>query len=125
MSFYCLELSEKQLLQAPNDDAVILNGCFSCASSKVDDIITLISSSWSNKTFQDCTDTVFGSYYELTQLQKTERVNNVWDLHMKHRLKDDNENHFQVSFPPGNKDSGYQPSSCLPMPSPSLSHCVT
>ena len=41
MSFYCLELSEKQLLQAPNADALILNGCFSCASSKVDDIITL------------------------------------------------------------------------------------
>ena len=49
----------------------------------------------------------------LTQLQNAERVNSVWDVRMEHGLKDDNKNHFQDSFSPGNKDSDYQPSTCL------------
>jgi len=59
----------------------------------------------------------------LTQLQNAKRVNSAWDVHMEHNLKDDNKNHFQVSFLP---DSGYQPSACLSsMSSPSLSHHAT
>jgi len=61
VSFYCLELSEKQLLQVPNADAVILDSCCSCASSRIDNIsyYQLLASSWNNKGFAD---TVFGSY---------------------------------------------------------------
>ena len=40
------------------------------------------------------------------------RVNSVWDMHMEDSLQDDDKSHFQVSFSPGNKESGCQPISC-------------
>ena len=51
--FYCLELTEKQLLQAFNVNAVILDGCCLHASSRVDNVryYQLLASSRSNKNF--------------------------------------------------------------------------
>ena len=62
----------------------------------------------------------------LTQLQNAERVNSVWDVYIEHSLKDNKNHLLQVSFSPGNKDSGYYSSSCLSsMPSPLLIYHVT
>ena len=51
--------------------------------------------------------TLYLVHVMLTQLQNAERINSVWDAYMEHCLKDDNKNHFHISFLPGNKDSGY------------------
>jgi len=61
---HCLELSEKQLLQAPNVDAIILDGAAIVHPGIV-------------RTFQDYADTVFGSYI-LSQLQNAKRVDIVY-----------------------------------------------
>ena len=126
LHFVALNWVKKQLLQAPNADAVILDGCCSCASSRIDKIryYQLLASSWSNKRlYRHC---VWFILRKLTQLQNAERVNSVWDVYIEHSLKDNKNYLLQVSFSPGNKDSGYHSSSCFSsMPSPSLIHHVT
>ena len=67
--FYCLELCEKQLLQAPNADVVILDSCCSF-SSRVDNLYNILSTPGTTKSFWD---TVYGSYYvdSITECRKS------------------------------------------------------
>ena len=89
------------MLQAPNADVVILDGCCSCASSRVDNIYTILSTLGfileQQKLFE-IMQTLYLVHIMLIQLQDAEGVNSAWDVHMKQSLKDDNENHIQVFF---------------------------
>ena len=73
---HCLELCEKQLLQAPKVDAIILDGA----------AVVHMLHPGTARTFQDYADTVFGSYI-LSQLQSANRVDIVWDVYMEDSLK--------------------------------------
>ena len=73
---HCLELCEKQLLHAPNVDAIILDGAT---------VVHMLHPGMA-RTFQDYADTVFGSYI-LSQLQNANRVDIVWDVYMENSLK--------------------------------------
>jgi len=71
-----LELCEKQLLQAPNVDAIILDGAA---------VVHMLHPGMA-RTFQDYADTVFDSYI-LSQLQNANGVDIVWDVYMEDSLK--------------------------------------
>ena len=73
---HCIELCEKQLLQAPNVDAIILDGA----------AVVHMLHPGTARAFQDYADTVFGSYI-LSQLQNADRVDIVWDVYMEDSLK--------------------------------------
>ena len=73
---HCLELHEKQLLQAPNVDAIFLDGAA---------VVHMLHPE-TTKTFQDYADMVFRSYI-LSQLQNANRVDIVWDVYMEDSLK--------------------------------------
>ena len=78
ISFYCLELSEKWLLVAPNIDVVILVGCCS-PSSRVDNLYKILSTPGTIKPFWDYADIVFGYYVDsITECRKS---NSVWDVY--------------------------------------------
>ena len=73
---HCLELCEKQLLQAPNVDAIILDGAAA---------VHMLHPGTA-RTFQDYADTVFGSYI-LSQLQNANRVDIALDVYMEDSLE--------------------------------------
>ena len=73
---HCLELHEKQLLQAPNVDAIFLDGA----------AVVHILHSGTARTFQDYADMVFSSCI-FSQLQNPNRVDIVWDVYMEDSLK--------------------------------------
>ena len=73
---HCLELCEKQLLQAPNVDAIILDAAT---------VVHMLHPGMA-RTFQDYADTVFDSYI-LSQLQNAKRVDIAWEVYMEDSLK--------------------------------------
>ena len=87
---------KRQLLQAPNADAVILDGCCSCASSRVDiyKIFSTLGFILEQQKLFEIMQTLCLVHIMLAQLQNAEGVNSAWDVHIKQSLKDDNENHF-------------------------------
>ena len=70
---FSLELHEKQFLQAPNVDAIFLDGAA---------VVNMLNPGTA-RTFQDYADMVFSSY-ALSQLQNTDIV---WDVYMEDNLK--------------------------------------
>jgi len=73
---HCLELEEKQLLHAPNVDAIFLDGAA---------VVQMLNPGGA-KTFQEYSDVVFTPYL-LSQLQKANRIDIDWDVYILDSLK--------------------------------------
>ena len=69
-------MKEKQLLQTPNVDAILLDGAA---------VVQMLNPGGA-KSFQEYSDMVFTSYV-LSQLQKANRVDVVWDVYISDSLK--------------------------------------
>ena len=73
---HCLELKDKQLLQAPVVDAKFLDGA----------AVVQMLHPGTARTFQDYADMVFNSYIS-SQLQSANQIDIVWDVYIRDSLK--------------------------------------